>query len=269
MSEHRTVWHSGEDVQMLENALRDSTLPAETRNTLLKRASTALLAAGGLGTLLAACGSGKKKTATATTRATGATSGGGEIRKILDTAITAEALAVTYLSAVIKQAGGTPVAKFTDVLKAANAAEYDHYKVLQGLGAQPITTRFWAPNAFFGPGLGGVFPTLQVAETLFVNAYLIAITAFAKAGKPDYVRYASEIAGVEAQHLALARFAAGRLPNNLGFADYSITTIDGVVAALEKAGVGFGAKGSAAGKFVTFSPPTPDVLTEVNHTTPA
>jgi hypothetical protein len=113
-----------------------------------------------------------------------------------------------------------------------------------------------------------VFPTLQVAETLFVNAYLIAITAFAKAGKTDYVRYASEIAGVEAQHLALARYAAGKLPNDLGFADYSITTIDGIATALEKAGVGFGTKGSAPGKFVTFKPPTPDVLTRVNHTSP-
>lgn len=92
-----------------------------------------------------------------------------------------------------------------------------------------------------------MFPTLEVAETLFVNAYLTAITTFAKAGKSNLARYASEISGVEAQHLALARFAAGKLPNDLGFTDYSITSIGGIVAALEKAGVGFGKKGSAPG----------------------
>ncbi len=61
---------------------------------------------------------------------------------IIDTAATAEALAVTYLTAVVKSASGTPVAKFVPVLKAANAEEYDHYKVLRGLGAKPITTKF-------------------------------------------------------------------------------------------------------------------------------
>jgi hypothetical protein len=266
-------WRSGEDVQMLDNALADAPIPNRTRRALIERASGSLLALGGAGALLAACGSGgggggKSSATTAATTTSPAGGSGSEIKKIIDTAITAEALAVTYLSAVIKGAAGTPVAQFTEVLKAANAAEYDHYKALKSLGAQPLTTKFWAPHAFFGHQLKGVFPTLEVAETLFVNAYLIAITEFAKAGKPDLVRYASEIAGVEAQHLALARYGAGKLPNDVGFADYSITSIDGIVAALEKAGVGFGTKGTAPGRFVTFSPPGPDVLTSVNHTSP-
>jgi hypothetical protein len=266
MSDHDQVWRSGEDVQVLENALRDSQLPADTRKAMLKRASGTLLAAGGLGALLAACGSSSKSsTATAAKSSGGA---GAQIQTIINTAATAEALAVTYLSAVIKKSAGTPVAKFAQVLKAANAEEYAHYKALTSLGAKPLTTKFWAPKAFFGPKLSGVFPTLEVAETLFVNAYLIAITNFAQAGKTDYVRYASEIAGVEAQHLALARFAGGKLPNNLGFADYSITSIDGIVAALEKAGVGFGKRGSAPGQFVSFAPPTHDVVTTVSHTSP-
>jgi len=271
MSEHHRVWQSGEDVQVLENALRDSELPEGTRGTMLKRASVSLLGLSGAGALLAACGSSSNKTTSTSKPATSAAASSGsasEIKQIIDTAATAEALAVTYLSAVIKQSAGTPVAKFAEVLKAANAEEYDHYKALRSLGAKPLTTKFWAPSAFFGSNLSGVFPTLQVAETLFVNAYLIAITTFAQAGKSDLVRYASEIAGVEAQHLALARYAAGKLPNNLGFADYSINSIDGIVAALEKAGVGFGKQGSAPGKFVSFAPPTPDVLTSVTHTSP-
>jgi len=80
-----------------------------------------------------------------------------------------------------------------------------------------------------------------------VNAYMIGITTFAKAAKSKLVRYASEISGVEAQHLALVRFAAGKPPNNLGLTDYSIRSIDGIVAALDKVGVGFGKQGSALG----------------------
>ncbi len=267
MSDQHPVWQSGEDVQLLENALADSTVEPRTRRTLVGRAGMSLLAFGGAGALLAACGASSKHKTT-TTHASSSSGSASEIKTIIDAAATAEALAVTYLTAVIKNASGTPVAKFTEVLKAANAEEYDHYKALTSLGAKPITTKFWAPDAFFGPHLSGVFPTLQVAETLFVNAYLIAITTFARAGESNLARYASEISGVEAQHLALARFAAGKLPNDLGFTDYSITSIDGIVAALEKAGVGFGKKGSAPGKFVTFAPPPASAVTTVKYTAP-
>lgn len=272
MSENRSVWKTSQDVQTLENALADTSLDAGTRRKLVERASASLLTVGGTGLLLAACGSSSKKRTTSATTATTSTtapSGSGpRIKKIIDTAVTAEALAVTYLSAVIKKSPGTPVAKFADVLKAANAQEYDHYKALTSLGAQPLTTKFWSPKAFFGTNLSGVFPTLEIAESLFVNAYLIGITTFAQAGRTDLVRYASEIAGTEAQHLALARYAQNKLPNNIAFTDYSITSIDGIVAALEKAGVGFGKQGSAPGQFVTFAPPTPDVVTSVTHTSP-
>ncbi|MGH2926585.1 MAG: hypothetical protein ACRDL8_00080 [Solirubrobacteraceae bacterium] len=279
MSEQDHVWQTAEDIQTLQNALADTQIPAGTRKALLKRASLSMLGVGGLGAILAGCGSGSSTTAGAGSSAPAATSApssssstssatSAQIQKTIDIAATAEALAVTYLSAVIKASAGTPVAKFAKVLKAANAEEYDHYKALRSLGAKPLTTKFWAPDDFFGPKLKGVFPTLQVAETLFVNAYLIAMTTFANAGKPKLVRYAGEIAGVEAQHLALVRFADGKLPNDLGFADYSITSIGGIVGALEKAGVGFGAKGSKPGKFATFSPPSPDVVTHVSHTSP-
>ncbi|MGH2856041.1 MAG: hypothetical protein ACRDMJ_01000, partial [Solirubrobacteraceae bacterium] len=114
------------------------------------------------------------------------------------------------------------------------------------------------------------FPTLQVAETLFVNAYLIGITAFAQAGQAKLARYASEISGTEAQHLVLANYAAGKMPpNDVGFTDYSINSIDGIVAALEKVGVGFGKQGSAPGKFASFSPPPSNAVTHVIDETPS
>lgn len=279
MPEQDTVWRSGEDVQLVENVLRDTQTPAETRRLLLGRASAGLMGAGGLGLLLAACGgsasrSGTSAAGAATTASTSssASSSAGDIQTIINTAATAEALAVTYLTAIVtsKGVGSTPVGKFVPVLKAANAEEYDHYKALTSLGAKPLTTKFWAPHDFFGRQLSGVFPTLQVAETLFVNAYLIAITAFAKAGKADLARYAAEIAGTEAQHLVLANYAAGKTPpNDLGFMDYSIDSIGGIVSALESAGVGFGAKGSKPGKFVEFSPPPAGAVVHVSDRSPS
>ncbi len=216
MSEKRSVWETGEDVQNIgQRPRRHSRLTQGPGASSSERASASLLTAGGAGLLLAACGSSSTKSTTSATTSSASSSASGsgaEIKKIIDTAVTAEALAVTYLSAVIKKSAGTPVAKFAEVLKAANAQEYDHYKVLTSLGAKPLTTKFWAPKAFFGTNLSGVFPTLEVAETLFVNAYLIGITTFAQAGKTNLVRYASEIAGVEAQHLGAGALRAEQAP---------------------------------------------------------
>jgi hypothetical protein len=232
---------------------------------------------GGLGVLLAACGG----SSSSSTSASSAPSSSGSAsasrtsndpQTIINTAITAEALAVTYLTAVITSphVKSTPVGRFLDVLKAANAEEYAHFKALEKLGAKPLTTRFWTPNAFFGPNLAGVFPTLQVAETLFVNAYLIGLTSFAKAGKADLARYAAEIGATESQHLALANFAAGKTPpNDVAFNDYSITSITGIVSALEQAGVGFGKQGSKPGTFATFAPPPAHAVTTVRFTSPS
>lgn len=256
---------SPDDVQAVENVLRDTQTDEASRRTLLKRAS--LGAAGvGMAAFVAACGGSSNKHSTTSSGTPPPSAGGDEVKTLIDTAITAEALAVTYLSGLIQHAGATGVTKFADVLKAANAAEYDHYKALKSLGAKPLTTRFWAPDDFFKPG--HVFPTLEVAETLFVNAYLIGIGTFVKAGKPDYARYAGEILGTEAEHLTLARYAQGKLPNDLGFMDYSITSIGDVVAALEKAGVGFGKRGSKPGKFYSFAPPPAGTVTAISNPTP-
>ncbi len=191
------------------------------------------------------------------------------ISQIVTDAVTAEALAATYLTGLIENASkiGIP-GNLVPVLKAANAAELDHYKTLRCLGARPLTTKFWAPNAFFASSKD-VFATIEYAETQFVNAYLIAITAFARAGKDSLARYAGEILGTEAEHRALARFAQGKLPNNVGFEAYTIHTIGGIVKALEKAGVGFGKKGKGPGAFYHFKTPPHSALTHLQHNHPA
>lgn len=240
-----------EDAQRLENVLDDTDLAGHTRRVILKRAAVGAVAASAFGPVASALGQ--------TTAADSA-------KTVINTAVTAEALAVTYLTGLVENASGTGVTKFVDVLKAANAAEYDHYKALRKLGAKPLTTKFWAPDEFFKPG--HVFPTIEVAETLFIDAYLIGTTTFAKAGKADFARYAGEILGVEAEHRALARFAQNKLPNNVGFESYHIKSMAGIVRALEKAGVGFGKKGSKPGKFYEFKAPPKSAVTHLHNNSP-
>ncbi|MGH2863433.1 MAG: ferritin-like domain-containing protein [Solirubrobacteraceae bacterium] len=240
-----------EDVQRLENVLSEAEMPVLTRRRLLGRAAAGTVTVGALAAL------GPIPAAFASSNT---------IPEIINDAVTAEALAVTYLTGLVENAKkiGIP-SDLVAVLKAANAAELDHYKVLRSLGAKPLTTKFWAPNEFFASSKDA-FATIEYAETQFVNAYLIAITEFAKAGKDSLARYAGEILGTEAEHRALARFAQGKLPNNVGFEAYDVHTIGGIVKALEKAGIGFGVKGKGPGAFYHFKTPPHSALVHLEST---
>lgn len=243
---------SASDVQTIENVLADTNVDGLTRAGLLKRAAVGAAAVAAI---------------SPTGRALAAMGSTDTVDSVVTTAITAEALAVTYLSGVIGAVKGDPVDKFRPVLKNALSAEYDHYKALKGLGGKPLTLKFWAPDAALKPE--NVFPTLEAAEELFVNAYLVGITVFTNAGKPDLARYAAEILGTEAEHRALARFAQGKLPNNKGFESYALKTTKQHVAALEKLGIGFGKQGAMPGKFYTFKTPTSALLGSVKNDAPA
>ncbi len=240
-----------EDVQRLDHVLVDSGVAPLTRRALVTRAATGAAAVGALGAL-------------GPIPAAFAKGGGSSITEIINAAVTAEALAVTYLTGLVENASkiGIP-SNLVPVLKAANSAELEHHNVLLSLGARPLTTKFWAPNSFFASS-NDVFATIEYAETQFVNAYLIAITAFAKAGKDSLARYAGEILGTEAEHRALARFAQGKLPNNVGFEAYKIHSINGIVGALESAGVGFGKKGKGPGAFYSYKTPPSSALTSLS-----
>jgi hypothetical protein len=242
---------TADDVQLLDNILRDTPTDGVTRRSLIQRAAVTAAAAGAAGALGPV--------------AAFAQNDGDTPEKVLNVAITAEALAVTYLSGLL--ANNLIPKQFVGVVKAANASEYDHYKALKALGAKPLTTKFWAPNAFFEKDK--VFATIEAAEDLFVNAYLVGATVFAKAGNADAARYAGEIGGVEAQHRALARFAQGKLPNNVGFEQYKLTTVDAHVKKLQSLGIGFGQKGSAPGKFYEFPGKPPHAtVTKLSHASP-
>lgn len=249
-----------EDVQRLDNVLADTQTPGLTRRALVGRAAAGAAAVGTLGALgpiPAALAHGRGR------------SHANQISEIINDAVTAEALAVTYLTGLVENAStiGIP-SSLVPVLQAANAAEYDHYQALRSLGAKPLTEKFWAPNAFFASS-DAVFATIEYAETQFVNAYLIAVTAFAKAGQHKLARYAAEILGTEAEHRALARFAQGKLPNNVGFETYEIHTIGGIVKALQTAGVGFGTQGATPGAFYQFQAPPASTVVTLDSNSPA
>lgn len=247
MSEHAKP-PTTDEIQALDNVLQDTATPTYTRRWLLQRAAT--------GAAVAAAGLGPARSALAAVERSRVDSP----QTVLTTAATAEALAVTVLTAAVKAAPNTPVAPFLPVLMAANTSEYDHYVALGSLGGKPLTTKFWIPDAALGQNNLNLFRTIETAETLFINAYLIGITAGVTAKlKPPIIRYMGEILGVEAEHRALARYARSQVepgkvqvPNNKGFEAYTIFSMDGIVKALESAGFGIGKQGATPGQFADF-----------------
>lgn len=122
-------------------------------------------------------------------------------------------------------------------------------------GATPLTTNIWIPDALFADHGAAMFANIEVAETLFINAYLIGITTLANDHQPALARYAGEILGTEAEHRTLARYAQLALgattavPNNLGFEQYQFKSLTDIVAQLEALGIGFNTQGATPGNF--------------------
>src|ERR1700752_149464 len=138
-----------EDVQGVENVLADTTMPAVTRRNLLSKAAVGTAAVGAFG----AVGPIPAALASSST-----------ISTLINTAATLEALAVTFVSGVVENASPIGIASnLVPVLKAANAAEYDHYKALTSVGAKPLTTKFWAPNSVLASS-NAVFATVEYVE---------------------------------------------------------------------------------------------------------
>jgi hypothetical protein len=183
-------------------------------------------------------------------------------------AVTTEALTVTLLTEVLRRAklNSVPAGDLA-VFEGAYAAEVDHFQ-FTSQHWNPTTTSFWIPDGFFGGSgntldLTAIGTALVAGETLFVNLYLIGVTAFAQAGNEQFARFSAEIAGVEAEHRTLAETLVGASPpNNVGFEAYSIQDPQGIESALEGAGIGFGAQGNAPGAFYNLpnpimAPPVP------------
>ena len=143
------------------------------------------------------------------------------------------------------------------MLRAAVTTEFRHVQALEAIGAEPLTSKFWIPDAVFDGG-AGLFTAFSIVEAIEVSLYLVGITAFSGRSNAFGVRLCAEALGTEAEHRALARFAASQLgaptspPNNLGFEAFPYKTTDDVRNALTGLGLGYGTPSSAPGAFYEY-----------------
>jgi hypothetical protein len=197
---------------------------------------------------------------------------------ILTVAATAEVLATIVNTVGYERVNLDPQTKRN--IAAAAIEEKIHYQVLtsEAVGGKAATKRIWVPNEVFS-STENFLTTLVVGDQIFINAYLIGVTAFARAGKltgSRFARFAAEFMGAEAVHRALALQSLGKLGNDRVFMRFGgkeeaqglPTTGSGgfydirqAVGQLEAAGFGFGKEGSKAGAFYEYdevSKRTPD-----------
>ncbi len=173
-----------------------------------------------------------------------------DAKTILNIAATAEVLATIVNTVGAERVSLDAVTKLN--VQAAAREELIHYKTLRKLGARPATKRIWVPNAVFA-NKAGLLNTLVAGDQIFINAYLIGTTAFAKARSTKFARFTGEFMGAEAVHRALALQSLGKLGNDRVFMKYEFKRIETAVKLLQKAGFGFGKPGAGPGAFYDFN----------------
>jgi hypothetical protein len=197
--------------------------------------------------------------------------------EVLDFLVTEEQLGVTFVSAAIQNAPGTPSEAFLPVLKNAVTQEFLHVEALKEAGGTALTTTYWFPDAAFGGGGIGLFETLEIVETVEISLYLLGVSAFALAGEAFGARLCAEAMGTEAVHRALVRFAQSQIghkeivPNDVGFENFDWPSVPAVRAELEGLGIGYGVQTDQPGRFYEYpgDPLASGVGTPVTHTKPA
>jgi hypothetical protein len=207
-----------------------------------------------------------------------ANSGDAQGRKeVLDFLVTEEALGVTFVTAAIENAPGTPSEAFLPVLKNAVTQEYHHVQALKAAGGEQLTTSYWFPDAAFDAGNVGLFSALEIVETVEISLYLLGVSAYARAGEEFGARLCAEAMGTEAVHRALVRHAQNELgkpvgvPNDVGFENFDWQSVGAVRGELEKLGIGYGVEGTGPGRFYEYpgDPIARGVGTPVTHPEPA
>ena len=197
--------------------------------------------------------------------------------------ITTIAATAEVLATIVNTVGPERVALDPVTLQNVRAAAIEekiHYEVLtsEAVGATPATKRIWVPDAVFASRTS-LLTTLVVGDQIFINAYLLGVTAFARAGAltgSRFARFAAEFMGAEAVHRALALQSLGRLGNDRVFMRFAgreetqglpttgtagFYDIRQAVTQLQAAGFGFGAQGATPGAFYEYdevSQRTPD-----------
>lgn len=199
------------------------------------------------------------------------------LKDVLDFLVTEEALGVTFVTAAVENAPGTPSAAFLPILRNAVTQEYHHVQAFKDAGGEQLTTKYWFPDAAFDDGNVGLFSTLEVVETVEISLYLLGVSAYARAGEEFGARLCAEAMGTEAVHRALVRFAQGELgrdvgvPNDVGFENFDWQSLTAVRDELENLGIGYGVQTSQPGRFYEYpgDPIARGVGTSVTHTVPA
>jgi hypothetical protein len=245
--------------------------PAATRRQMVAGAAAAL---GSMGML----GWAQRASAQETTDAPNTAA------NIANIAATAEVLATIVNTVGFENADRLGLDATTKAnIAAAAREELIHYEALtsNAVGGRPVTKRIWVPNDALA-SKEGLLTTLVVGDQIFINAYLLGITVFARTGNgvgskgSQFARYLAEFMGAEAVHRALALQSLGRLGNDRAFMRFAqkepvaglpstgqpgFYEITEAVAQLEAAGFGFGKEGGKPGQFFEFddvSRRTPD-----------
>ena len=198
-------------------------------------------------------------------------------QEVLDFLVTEEQLGVTFVTAALQNAPGTPSEAFVPVLRNAVTQEYLHVEALKDAGGRAFTTTYWFPDDAFDAGNVGLFRTLEVVETIEISLYMLGVSAFARGGEAFGARLCAGALGTEAVHRALVRFAQGQItgepivPNDVGFENFDWRSVAAVRGGLEELGIGYGVETDRPGRFYEYpgDPLASGVGTPVSHTTPA
>lgn len=256
---HRGERTATDVLDSMEQVLDETVSSGYSRRSLMAKAG-GLMAAGGVlalpGVASAASGSGSES--------------------ILSVLMTFEHFGVTLLSNASKQAPGTPSATFLPVLESANLTEFFHLEALGKLGAKPLTTKFWIPDAVLD-GNAGLFNAIALQEAVEISAYLVGVTQATRGRNAFHSRLFAEALGTECEHRVLARSAAAMLtgstaaPNNVGFEAFPHRSGSAALKASEALGLGFGKPGAAPGKFYEYpgDPRKTGTALAVTHPLPA
>lgn len=230
--------------------------PAATRRQLVGGAAAAL---GSLGLL----GFADRAAAAPRRYRTEKVQEGNSPQAIFDVTAKFEALA-TIINTVgfERKLGGDAVTQRN--IEAAAREELLHYQVLvDGFGAKPNVTQIWVPDRVFSSRTA-LLNTTQAGDGIFINAYLIATTAFGHLGYGREARVMAEFMGVEAVHRAVARQSLGLLGNDRAFIRYTqieqaagqpdtgkpgFTAIADALVRLQANGIGFDTQGAQPGAF--------------------
>lgn len=202
--------------KLLEQA-KEATAAGASRRSFF--AKTAALASA---TTLGVAGAGLLQPIAAHAAAPSDTSTPDTPQSIAATLATAEALATTFYFYALSSAHLPDVNSTANrnYFQAATVQEFEHLVILEKLGGAPLTTTFYFPDNMFTDEFV-FFPTASTLEDTFISAYIAAAREFSgvvSSGltkvNPDTIGLLVQTAGVECEHRALLRVAAGLNPPN-------------------------------------------------------